>query len=128
MMCPSTVDNDGGPPVRRGGSSRRSFTSLVLKGVSAMRFMMTYSWKPDAQQREEGLERFRVTGGKPPKGATLLGRWTRADMSGGFDLLESDDARALTEFAMQWSDLMELSLVPVVDDAELAEVLQRSKK
>ena len=57
-----------------------------------------------------------------------MGRWTRADFSGGFDLLESDDARALAEFALMWSDLMELVIVPVVDDQELSEALKRAGK
>lgn len=90
-----------------------------------MKFMMTFSWKPDLQARAEAIARFKKTGGLPPKGVKLVGRWTRADFSGGFDLLESDDPKALTEFALMWSDLMELSIVPVVDDSELAEVLTR---
>jgi hypothetical protein len=64
----------------------------------------------------------------PPKGARLLGRWTRADFSGGFDLLESDDPKALTEFALMWSDLMGVSIVPVLEDQELSDVLQRIGK
>lgn len=92
-----------------------------------MKFMLTFSWKPDSQTRAEAIARFQKTGGQPPKGAKLLGRWTRADFSGGFDLLESDDPKALTEFALMWSDLMQLSIVPVVDDAELADVLTRVK-
>ena len=46
----------------------------------------------------------------------------------GFDLLESDTAAALTEFALMWSDLMELRIVPVVEDAELSQVLQRASR
>ena len=93
-----------------------------------MKFMLTFNWKPDTKTRDEGIARFRKTGGQPPKGATLLGRWTRADLSGGFDLLESDDAQALAEFALMWSDLMELTIVPVLEDGPLAEVLQRIGK
>lgn len=93
-----------------------------------MKFMMTFSWKPDPKARAEAIARFQKTGGQPPKGAKLLGRWTRADFSGGFDLLESDDPKALTEFALMWSDLMELSIVPVVDDSEVADVLTRINK
>jgi hypothetical protein len=93
-----------------------------------MKFMLTFSWKPDTQTRAEGIERFRKSGGKPPAGAKLLGRWTRADFSGGFDLLESDDPRALAEFALMWSDLMELTIVPVLEDQELSDVLQRIGK
>ena len=47
-----------------------------------MKFMLTFTWKPDSKTRAEGFARFAATGGLPPKGATLLGRWTRADLSG----------------------------------------------
>ena len=93
-----------------------------------MKFITTFSWKPDTRTRDEGIARFRTTGGQPPAGVKLLGRWTRADFSGGFDLLESDDPRALAEFALMWSDLMELTIVPVLEDQELSEVLQRLEK
>jgi hypothetical protein len=93
-----------------------------------MKFIVTFSWKPDAKTRDEGIARFRKTGGQPPAGVKLLGRWTRADFSGGFDLLESDDPQALAEFALMWSDLMELTIVPVLEDQELADVLQRMGK
>ena len=60
-----------------------------------MKFMLTFAWKPDIKARDQGIARFKKTGGKPPKGAKLLGRWTRADFNGGYDLLETDDAQAL---------------------------------
>jgi uncharacterized protein DUF3303 len=93
-----------------------------------MKFMLTFNWKPDTKTRAEGIARFQKTGGQPPKGAKLLGRWTRADFSGGFDLLESEDSQALAEFALMWSDLMELTIMPVLEDGPLAEVLQRIGK
>ncbi|WP_234788238.1 DUF3303 domain-containing protein [Cupriavidus necator] len=58
----------------------------------------------------------------------MLGRWTSADLGSGFDLLETDDAAKLTEFAYQWSDLMELEIMPVLEDAELAAVFGRVAK
>ena len=93
-----------------------------------MKFMLTFTMKPEAKGRYEAIARFQKTGGQPPKGAKLLGRWTAADFSGGFDLLESDDVKALTEFALMWSDLMELRIVPVIEDAEFSEVLKRGGK
>jgi hypothetical protein len=93
-----------------------------------MKFMLTFSWKPDTKERDEGIARFRKTGGQPPAGAKLLGRWTRADFSGGFDLLESEDPQALFEFALMWSDLMEIAIVPVLEDQELSSVLKRIGK
>lgn len=93
-----------------------------------MKLMLTFSWKPGTKTRDEAIARFRKTGGQPPKGVNLLGRWARADLSGGFDLLESDDPQALAEFALQWSDLMELTIVPVFEDESLSRVLQRVGK
>jgi hypothetical protein len=93
-----------------------------------MKFMMTFNWTPDGDARSKAIERFRNTGGLPPQGAKLLGRWTRADISGGYDLLESDDPQALAQFALMWSDLMHVEIFPVLEDAQLAEVLNRAEK
>ena len=93
-----------------------------------MKFMLTFTWKPDTKTRDEAISRFQKTGGQPPKGVKLLGRWTNADFSSGYDLLESDDPKALTEFALMWSDLMQLTIVPVLEDQELADVLKRIGK
>jgi uncharacterized protein DUF3303 len=92
-----------------------------------MKFMLTFSIRPETKARDEAIARFKATGGQPPKGVKLIGRWTAADFSGGFDLIESDDAKALTEFALMWSDLMELRIVPVLEDADLGEVLKARK-
>jgi hypothetical protein len=40
--------------------------------------------------------------------------------------VESDDSKALTEFSLMWSDLMELEITPVLEDQELLEVLTRA--
>ncbi|SCU74684.1 conserved hypothetical protein [Cupriavidus necator] len=66
-----------------------------------MKFMLTFAWAPDTQTRAAAIERFLATGGLPPEGVKLLGRWTQTDLSGGFDLLETDDPKKLTEFAYQ---------------------------
>lgn len=90
-----------------------------------MKFLISYAWKPSTAQRAEGFERFRKSGGATPAGSKLLGRWTRADLSGGVVLMESDSPTALADFAHGWNDLMELTTTPVVDDRELLEVLTR---
>jgi hypothetical protein len=117
--------------VRRGAYLRAGVLAggtHAQKWESTMKFMLTFSLKPDTKARDEAIGRFKAAGGRSPKGAKLLGRWTAADFSGGFDLLESDDVRALTEFSLMWSDLMELKIVPVIEDSELGEVLNRSRK
>ena len=93
-----------------------------------MKFIVTYSFEPDKETRDESISRFLKTGGQPPAGAKLLGRWTYTDFSGGVLLLESDDAKALTEFSLAWSDLMSLNISPVLEDQELAGLLQNLGK
>ena len=41
---------------------------------------------------------------------------------------QTDDVKALTEFAYMWSDLMQLDIAPIVEDAELGEVFGRALK
>ena len=91
-----------------------------------MKFMLTFAIKPGSRGRDEAIARFKATGGFPPGEAKLLGRWTMADFSGGFVLLESEGAQDLAKFSLMWSDVMELKLAPVVNDAELAAVLTRA--
>src|SRR5262249_41522807 len=98
------------------------------RGETDMKFMLTFTIKPESKGRDEAIARFKKTGGQAPNGAKLLGRWTAADFSGGFDLIESDDIRAMTEFALMWSDIMELKFTPVIEDADLGEVLKRAGK
>ena len=93
-----------------------------------MKVMTIFAIKPETKGRDEAIARFKKTGGQPPKGVKLLGRWTAGDFSGGYTLVEADDAKALTEFSLMWSDVMELKMVPVLDDGDLTQVLQRAGK
>ncbi|MEC5409390.1 DUF3303 family protein [Paraburkholderia sp. MPAMCS5] len=93
-----------------------------------MKFMLTFTWQPDIHTRDQAVERFRKTGGSPPAGVVLLGRWTRADLSGGSALLEADNLRNLAGFAYMWSDLMKLEITPVVEDDGLSAVFESVAK
>jgi hypothetical protein len=92
-----------------------------------MKFMVTFSLQPDAQKRAEGIARFKTLGNQVPAGAKFIGRLTRADLSGGFVLLETEDSKSLAEFAYTWSDLMEIAVVPVLEDEGLTTVFARGE-
>lgn len=92
-----------------------------------MKFMVTFTLSADAQKRADAIGRFQSIGQRAPAGAKLLSRLTRADLSGGFVLLETDDPRSIGEFAYTWSDLMEVAVVPVVDDEGLASSITRGE-
>lgn len=91
-----------------------------------MRFMLTFTLKQES--RDTAIARFLESGGLPGAGARLLGRWTRQDLAGGFVLLESEDPKALAAFARDWSDVCDLALAPVLEDAELSEVLKGASR
>jgi hypothetical protein len=57
----------------------------------------------------------RKTGAPAPKGLKTIGRWHAAGSSRGFHLVEGSEA-ALAEINAGWADLLELEVVPVVED------------
>lgn len=93
-----------------------------------MTFMLTFILPSDKEKRNEAIARFQKTGGQPPQGAKLLGRWTQLDMSKVYVLVESDDPKALAGFAIDWSDLLAVQTAPVMEDRELSDVLTRVGK
>ena len=52
-----------------------------------MKFMVTWSVRPDLLK--PAVTRFLSSGGPVPQGVKTLGRWHKADGSGGFHLLET---------------------------------------
>jgi hypothetical protein len=81
-----------------------------------MKFMQTWTLLPGSVKA--AADQFLAGGGGEPEGVKLLGRWHNVDCSGGFSLYESDNAAALHLGAAKWADLLELSLVAVIEDAE----------
>jgi hypothetical protein len=91
-----------------------------------MQFILTFIILPET--RDAAIARFLETRGQPPPGVRLLGRWTQLDLCGGVVLLESEDPQALTAFAHAWSDVVEITLAPVLEDQELVAVLKRARQ
>jgi hypothetical protein len=81
-----------------------------------MKFMQTWTLIPGSVRT--AAENFLAGAAAPTAGVTLLGRWHNVDCSGGFALYETDNAAALHLGASKWADLLELSIVPVIEDAE----------
>lgn len=70
----------------------------------------------------EAQQRFLKTGGAPPEGVKMIGRWH--GMSGGGVLIaETGDAKALYSWLNVWVDLLEFETTPCVEDAEAGEVM-----
>ena len=91
-----------------------------------MKFMSTWSVRPGT--RKEAIDRFLAGQATPPEGVTLLGRWHKADASGGYTLSETNNPQALFEFAAIWSDVLELHSTVVLEDAEAGPILAKIAK
>jgi hypothetical protein len=89
-----------------------------------MKFMMT--WKIPPTSMAPAVARFLKTGGIPPKGVKMLGRWHGAGT--GYALFDSKDGKAIYEWIAEWSDHLEFAVQPVVEDREAASVLRRIYK
>ncbi len=78
-----------------------------------MKYMVT--WKISPSNYKAAVKRFLKTGAPAPKGMKTIGRWHTAGSTRGFHLVEGSDA-ALAEINAEWADLLDLQVVPVVED------------
>lgn len=81
-----------------------------------MKFMSTWTLLPGSVRA--AAEQFLASGGGEPEGVILLGRWHNVDCSGGFSLYEASNPAALHLGAAKWADLLETTIVPVIEDGE----------
>jgi hypothetical protein len=86
-----------------------------------MLFVVTYSVR--SEDRNAGQERFKKTGGQPPKGVRMIGRWHSVEVRRGVIVCETDDAQALASWVQQWSDLVTFDIYPAIDDTGFAKLL-----
>ena len=88
-----------------------------------MKFIV--SWNVPQATRKATVERFLETGGTPPEGVKMLGRWHGMNLGHGVAICETSDANALYFWQAQWSDLLPMSVTPCLDDAEAGQVLAK---
>jgi diaminopimelate decarboxylase len=87
-----------------------------------MKYIATWIYEP--ANAEAIIERFKQTGGQPPEGVTMEARWFDVAGGRGFAVSESDDPIAIAKWCRAWSDLMTFEVIPVIDDAQMVQVLQ----
>jgi hypothetical protein len=86
-----------------------------------MKFIV--SWTVPQGTNKAAVARFLETGGAPPKGVEMLGRWHGMTGGHGVAIAETTDAKALYLWQAQWSDLIPMSVSPCLDDSEAGPVL-----
>ncbi len=67
--------------------------------------------------------RLRDRGRQMPDGLSFVSSWVQADMGRCFQLTECDDITLLQRWVVQWSDLMDFEIVPVVAGKDTASAL-----
>jgi hypothetical protein len=60
-----------------------------------------------------------------PAGVTFINSWVTADLNRYFQLMQCDSIRMLQEWVVQWSDLIEFEIIPVVEGKETATIFGR---
>ena len=86
-----------------------------------MKFLSTWSIKDGSL--EAAVQRFLAGEAESTPGLTILGRWHKADGSGGFTLSETDDPAALYAFVVKWVDVLEVHSSVVIEDAAAGPIL-----
>ena len=81
-----------------------------------MKFMSTWTLLPGSVKA--AAEQFLTSGGGEPEDVTVLGRWHNVDCSGGFALYETNNLASLHLGSAKWADLLEITTLPVIEDAE----------
>ena len=51
------------------------------------------------------------------EGVTIVGRWHDVVAGDGVAIIECDDPNVLAAWSVQWNGVLDLSIVPVLDDA-----------
>ena len=73
------------------------------------------TWTISPENYKAAVKRFLKTGAPAPKGMKTIGRWHAAGSTRGFHLVEGSEA-ALAEINAEWADLLDLQMMPVVED------------
>jgi len=67
--------------------------------------------------------RFRERGRMMPDGLKYVGSWTEANFDRCFQLMECYDAREFQQWVIQWNDLIDFEIVPVISSEDTMETI-----
>jgi hypothetical protein len=81
------------------------------------------SWKGRPETRNAAAERFRKTGGAPPSGVKVIGRWHAVGPLAGVAIAEASDPLAVAKWALEWNDLFEMDVHAALTDEHLGQAL-----
>jgi Protein of unknown function (DUF3303) len=68
--------------------------------------------------------RLRDQGRMMPDGLTYIDSWIEPNLDRVFQLMETDDLTLLQQWIMQWRDVMEFEIVPVVPSRDTIKAIE----
>jgi len=86
-----------------------------------MLFMVVETFRN--QDGKAVYRRFRDKGRQMPDGLHFVASWVQADLGRCFQVMECDDVTLLQRWVVQWSDVIEFEIVPVVAGTDTATAL-----
>ena len=86
-----------------------------------MQFLIHFKIKPE--HRDTNFKHLKEKGEDVPPGVKLLGPWYALNQQAGWAVAEADDPVEIGKWMYAWSDLNELEIIPVVDDAGQRRIL-----
>lgn len=85
--------------------------------------LYTISWKGSLETRNAAIARFLKTGGLPPDGVKMLGRWHVVGTNAGMAVAETNDPALMQKWSLDWTDLLEMDVRPVLTDEQAGPLL-----
>jgi len=85
--------------------------------------LFVVSWSINPENRNKAIERFLRTGGVPPNGVKMLGRWHAVGSSSGMGVLEASDLVPIQQWVLEWSDIMKMDVHAALTDEQVAPLL-----
>ena len=70
--------------------------------------------------------RFQEKGRMMPEGLRYVDSWISANLDRCFQLMECDDSRLFQEWIVQWQDLAEFEIIPLVPSKETTETVTKA--
>ena len=88
-----------------------------------MLFMVVEHFKQG--KTKDIYRRFQERGRMMPEGLQYLDSWISADLNRCFQLMQCDDPLLFQEWILQWQDLAEFEIIPVVSSNKTKQVTDR---
>lgn len=93
---------------------------LTKTGGQSMLFMVIERFKDAKAVYRRAREEGRIL----PEGLKYVGSWVEANYDRCFQLMECDDASLFQKWVIQWQDLVDFEIIPVVESKQTAKVIE----